>query len=243
MKRIKAFGVARLVFSALLAVAVTCLTACGESRHADNVSLNKMAESGQRIVQDIITAETSKRYMRVAWPSDEAGRYSGYKPANGPDMYQSFASTADYFTEALYLEETDAERRARLKVLQGIQPADLVADGYEEATGSTIYNGNCAWRIALNARRAPGKTPVLVSRNVNVEVLCNTPVNDISVGADELLLDIPPFGKSGCVIVYRDGSVQTFSADEIGMPSLVPLGGNGKLSDIMQGDDSLRFLP
>lgn len=246
MKRIKAFGVARLGAFALVAAAMTCLTACGEEKpswHADSKSMDEMAEEGRNIVQAIIMADSQGPYRGYAWPSDAAGRYSGRKPDNAPNMYQSFDSTADYFTEALYLKESDANRRERVKMLKEVEPVDLVAEGYTEATGTTITAENCAWRIATNARRAFGKTPVLVSRNVNVDVLCNTPADDVSVGAEELLLDIPPFGKEGCVIVYKDGSSATFFAGDVNMQNLVPGLGNSTLSDIRQGEDAFRFLP
>lgn len=262
MERIKAFGVARLGAFALLAAVTVCLTACGEEETATNAEesttesgvlapksgrlvpksevsdskvmtvANQMAVRGQQLVRAIIAADNSRRYRGYAWPSDAAGRYANAASSNGPNMHQSFETTKDYFTEALYLNAPDEERRARLCALANCSKADI---SFEEV--------DCIWRIATNARRVPGKTPVLVSNNVNVEVLCNTPGDDASVGADELLLDIPPFGKDVCVIVYKDGSVRAFAAVDVKMPNLVPGLGSSKLSDIRQGEDPFRFLP
>ena len=232
MKRLKAFGVARLGVFALFAAALTCLTACGESWHADSESLNKMAESGRRIVRAIIMADSQGPYRGYAWPSDEAGRYDGMKPNKGPNMYQSFETTSDYFTEALYLNAIDKSRQARMCVLKDCSKDDI-----------SFGEVDCAWYIATNVRQAAGNTPVLVSRNVNVDVLCNTLGDDASVGAEELLEDVPPFGKEGCVIIYKDGSARTFTADDVNMRNIVPGMGNYKLSDIRQGENPFRFLP
>lgn len=232
MERIKAFGVARLGAFAFLTAAVTCLTACGESWHADSESLDKMAESGRHIVQSIIVADSQGAYRGYAWPSDAAGRYDGTKPSNGPNMYQSFESTADYFSEALYLNAPNDEQRAKKCVLKDCSKDDI-----------SFGEVDCAWYIAANVRQAASNTPVLVSRNVNVDVLCNTSGDNASVGAEELLEDVPPFGKEGCVIVYKDGSVRAFAAVDVKMPNLVPGLGSSKLSDIRQGEDPFRFLP
>ena len=262
MERIKAFGVARLGAFALLAAVTVCLTACGEEETATNAEesttesgvlapksgrlvpksevsdskvmtvANQMAVRGQQLVRAIIAADNSGRYRGYAWPSDAAGRYDGTKPSNGPNMYQSFESTADYFSEALYLNAPNDEQRARKCVLKDCSKDDI-----------SFGEVDCAWYIAANVRQAASNTPVLVSRNVNVDVLCNTSGDNASVGADELLLDIPPFGKDVCVIVYKDGSVRAFAAVDVKMPNLVPGLGSSKLSDIRQGEDPFRFLP
>ena len=184
-----------------------------------------MAQTGRQIVQAIITADSQGAFRNYAWPSDAAGRYSGTKPSNGPNMYQAFSTTEAYFTEALYMAQTDAQQREKKKVLKEIDPADLVADGYVEATGTTINEENCAWIIAKNVRQAAGNTPVLISRNFNSNTFVNT-----------------PFGQDGCVVVYKDGSCKDFDGGSVIMRDLVSGLGSGKLSDIKQGDDTFAFL-
>ena len=144
-----------------------------------------MAQTGRQIVQAIITADSQGAFRGYAWPSDEAGRYSGTKPSNGPNMYQAFSTTEAYFTEALYMAQTNAQDREKKKVLKEIEPSDLVADGYVEATGTTINEENCAWIIAKNVRQAPGNTPVLISRNFNCTNLINTAGDDVLHAVDD----------------------------------------------------------
>ena len=201
-----------------------------------------MAQTGRQIVQAIITADSQGIYRGYAWPSDAAGRYSGTKPSNGPNMYQAFSTTEAYFTEALYMAQTNAQDREKKKVLKEIEPSDLVADGYVEATGTTINEENCAWIIAKNVRQAPGNTPVLISRNFNCTNLINTAGDDVSADYSTLLTTNEPFGQDGCVLIYKDGSAADFAGGDVIMRDIVPGRGSGKLSDIKQGDDTFAFL-
>ena len=203
-----------------------------------------MAQTGRQIVQAIIAADSDPNgaYRGWAWPSDAAGRYSGTKPSNGPNMYQAFSTTEAYFTEALYMAQTNAQDREKGKVLKDITPADLVADGYVEATGTTINEENCAWIIAKNVRQAPGNTPVLISRNFNCTNLINTAGDDVSANYSTLLTTEEPFGQDGCVVVYKDGSCRDFDGGSVIMRNLVSGLGSGKLSDIKQKDDTFAFL-
>ena len=203
-----------------------------------------MAQTGRQIVQAIIAADSDPNgaYRGWAWPSDAAGRYSGTKPSNGPNMYQAFSTTEAYFTEALYMAQTNAQDREKKKVLKEIEPSDLVADGYVEATGTTINEENCAWIIAKNVRQAPGNTPVLISRNFNCTNLINTAGDDVSANYSTLLTTEEPFGQDGCVVVYKDGSCRDFDGGSVIMRNLVSGLGSGKLSDIKQKDDTFAFL-
>ena len=201
-----------------------------------------MAQTGRRIVQAIITANSQGIYRGYAWPSDEAGRYPGTKPSNRPNMYQAFSTTEAYFTEALYMAQTNAQDREKHKVLKEIEPSALVADGYVEATGTTINEENCAWIIAKNVRQAAGNTPVLISRNFNSNNLVNTAGDDTSADYSTLLTTDEPFGQDGCVVVYKDGSCKDFDGGSVIMRDLVSGLGSGKLSDIKQGDDTFAFL-
>ena len=198
-----------------------------------------MAQTGRHIVEAIIAAEQSDKYASNAWPSDEN---TGTAPSSGPNMNQAFSSTEAYFTEALYLKETDAEKRNRLQVLKEISPSDLVAEGYSTATGTTIEDTNCAWVIASNAKRAPGKTPVLVSRNFNCSTFVNATCDDDGITYEQLLTTDEPFGQDGCVLICRDGSANDFEAGDMLMRNLVPGRGSGKLSDIKQGKSQFKFL-
>ena len=201
-----------------------------------------MAQTGRHIVQAIITADQTGVYRGYAWPSDAAANYGGSKPSNGPDMFRTFSSTEDYFTEALFMSQTDPEQRERKKVLKEIEPSDLVAEGYYEATGTTINQENCAWVIAKNVRQAPGNTPVLISRNFNCTNLINTAGDDVSADYSTLLTTNEPFGQDGCVLIYKDGSAADFAGGDVIMRDIVPGRGSGKLSDIKQGDHTFAFL-
>lgn len=226
MKRSKPFGMARLGTFALLAATLVGLSACGG---ADE---EQMAQSGRKIVQSIITAEMTGMYRDCAWPSDAAANYSGAKPANGPNMHQAFASTKDYFTEALYLNAPDEEQRARKCVLKDCSKDNISFGGVE-----------CAWRIAVNAKNAPGKTPVLVSNNLEVDALFEMGPMDTFVPGKILLKDIPPLGNKSCVVVYRDGSCKTFKAEDLTIKAIMDDGKTPPLTEISQDGKPFRFLP
>lgn len=200
-----------------------------------------MARTGQHIVQQMIAAESSKRYGTKVWPSTKQASSTSTN-TTGPNMNRTFSDTADYFTEALYMKESNADNRNRLKVLQGIEPNDLVAEGYTAASGTTIEDENCAWVIAANARSASGKVPVLISRNFNCSTFIGASYDDAGQDYTTLLTESEPFGQDGCVIIYRDGSAADFAAADVVMSALVPLGGNGKLSDIEQDGEAFKFL-
>ncbi len=193
-----------------------------------------MMGNGRKVVQAIIAADMDGRYQGMAWPmktSDaSASEYSG----TGPDMTKTFNSTADYFTQALYLSETSVTKRNRLKVLKEIEPSMIAGEGVPTATGTTIQKNNCAWNLAVNAHVAPSVAPVFITRNLNVTALLSAKGNDKTQGPDELLTAAKPFGKDGCVAIYKDGAGKMFAAADLYPEAMLTGLGNESLQTFGQ---------
>lgn len=57
---------------------------------------------------------------------------------------------------------------------------------------------------------------MLVSRNVDTSNFAVSGENDMSKRDEKIkLFDVPPFGAKGAVIVYKNGSVRKFKANEL----------------------------
>lgn len=207
-------------------------------------NLTGMMANGRKVVQAIISADMSGRYASIAWPASEN---PDLKPEgqtlNGPDMYQDFSSTADYFQEALYVEENDVQKRNRLKVLKDIEPAMIAGQGVPAASGQTINDNNCAWILAKNTREAPSIAPVFCTRNVIGTALVGAAGNDTATDVETLLNTQQPFGRDGCVIIRKDGSGKKFAADEVYPQAMLEGLGTATLSEFEQGDgNAFEFM-
>lgn len=200
-------------------------------------NLTGMMGNGRKVVQAIIAADMSGRYEGLAWPADESSEDKPSELPTGPDMYQKFSSTAKYFEEALYVKEADVTKRNRLKVLKDIEPAMIAGQGIPTASGTTIDDKNCAWILAKNANGdAPSAAPVFATRNVNGSTLVQTAGNDTSSDVDTLLTTQKPFQKTGCVLIYKDGSGKKFKADEVFAKQMIGNLGSSKLNEYEQGE-------
>ena len=209
-----------------------------------NGNLTGMMGNGRKVVQAIIAADMSGRYESITWPSDENAdmKPEGGVPT-GPDMYQSFSSTAKYFEEALYVKEADVKKRDRLKVLEGIEPSAIAGQGITPASGTTINDNNCAWALAKNISTAPDISPVFVTRNVSTSQLISVAGNDLSSDSETLLNTQKPFGRDGCVLIYKNGSGKKFTAKDVYPAKILEGLGANKLSDFEQGEGSkFEFL-
>ncbi len=205
--------------------------------------LKGLSGNGMKIVKAMNEADISSSYAGMIWPSDQDNSDAKPDGYSGPDMYKVFSSTADYFTEALNMKETDPIKRGRNAVLKGIDPSTLAADGVPAATGAEIKDANCAWVIASNASIATIENiPVLVSRNVETSALLNLAGNDPSDKADQLLSTRNPFKRDGCVMIYKDGAGREFKSDDIKGTSILKALGQNKLSDFKEEDLSFKFL-
>lgn len=206
-----------------------------------NGKMTGMMSNGRNILTAMKAAESSDTYGDVVWPSDDA---ADYKPDSysGPNMWQVFSSTATYFTEALYMSETDGTKRERYKVLADVTPEMLIAEGYSTATGTSIEEKNCAWILAKNATNISGSAPVLVSKNVNATDLVGMTGTDAKT-ADDMLSKTKPFGQDGCVIVNRDGSAKSYVARDLTPRAVLGALGSAKLSDHEEGEgNTFAFL-
>lgn len=200
-------------------------------------NLTGMMGNGRKVVQAIIAADMSGRYEGLAWPADENGDLdSSDDPTDAPKMKQNFSSTAAYFQEALYVKATDVIKRNRLKVLKDIEPSMIAGQGIPTASGTTLDEKNCAWILAKNVANAPAAAPVFATRNVEGKQLEGVTGNDTTTDVDKLLNTQKPFGRTGCVLIYKDGSGKKFGADEVFPKQMIGALGQGKLSDYEQGD-------
>ncbi len=204
--------------------------------------LKGMAGKGSNIVKQINAADLQGNYVNKAWPlSEPYEKPDGY---TGPDMYKTFTSTADYFTQALYLSESDSAKRSRNAVIKGIGVADIAGEGIEVAQGNQVKDENCAWVIAQDVPSASGsdkEIPALVTRNVQAQGLLTLVGNDPSDKFDTLLTTKKPFGQDGCVIIYKDGSAKELKADQIRGTEI--LSGRSSALSAMNGDGiDYKFL-
>lgn len=204
--------------------------------------LTGMMGNGRKVVQAIIAADMSGRYAGVAWPAGENADYSDSYSGTGPNMYQDFNSTAAYFKEALYVSEQDVTKRNRLKVLKDIEPAMIAGEGIPTASGTTLEDRNCAWILAKNTRELPASAPVFATQNVSGTALTSATGNDNTTDVETLLTTARPFGRDGCVLIYKDGSGKKFGADEVYPSAMLEALGSGKLGDYKQGDDVFSFM-
>ena len=201
-------------------------------------NLTGMMGNGRKVVQAIIAADMSGRYETLAWPAAENKdlKDSEESSTSGPDMYQDFSKTSDYFAEALYVKETDVTKRNRLKVLKDIEPSMIAGQGVPAAKGTTLDERNCAWILAKNTAQAPANAPVFVTRNFDGTKLVTVAGNDTTTDVDQLMNDQRPFGKDGGVVIRKDGSGSKFGADEIYPNKILEGLGSSKLSDYQQGE-------
>ena len=207
-------------------------------------NLTGMMGNGRKVVQAIIAADMSGRYEGLAWPSTEAKELKDAdNKVNGPDMYQDFSKTADYFKEALYVKETDVQKRNRIKVLKDIEPAMIAGQGVPTASGTNLDDRNCAWILAKNTGSAPASAPVFATRNLNGKVITTLAGNDTTSDVETLLNTQKPFGRDGCVIIYKDGSGKKFGADEVFPKQMFGSIGTAKLNEYEQGEgNKFEFL-
>ncbi len=204
--------------------------------------LKGMSGTGSNIVKQINMADLQGNYANKAWPLSEP--YDKPNNYTGPDVYKTFATTAEYFTEALYLSETDSAKRARNSVIKGIGVKDIAGDGVPQAEGNQIKEENCAWVIAQDVPMTSGsekEIPALVTRNLQTQSLLSLAGNDPSDKFDTLLTSKKPFGQDGCVIIYKDGSSKELKADQIRGTEIL----NGRSDELsrMNGDNvDYKFL-
>lgn len=204
--------------------------------------LTGMMGNGRKVVQAIIAADMSGRYEGLAWPASENADLQEDGNQEGPKMNQDFNSTAAYFQEALYVSQQDVTKRNRLKVLKDIEPAMIAGEGVPAASSTTLDDRNCAWILAKNTREIPASAPVFATKNVNGQALASATGNDSTTDVETLLTTSRPFGRDGCVLIYKDGSGKKFGADEVYPKAMVESLGSGKLSDYKQGDDAFTFM-
>lgn len=203
--------------------------------------LTGMAGKAGKIVKAMVQAETDETYAGRVWPSDTVEETED-EDTNGPKMSRTFTSTADYFTEALYVKETNPKTRENKKVLKGVDPSDIAGEGVPAASGTQIKEANCAWILAKNTSGVPEKTPVLVTRNVDTQVLVGLAGNDTSTDYEKLLSAKKPFEKDGCVIAYKDSSTKTFTSGDVKAKGMLPGLGPSKLSDFEANGNKFDFL-
>ncbi len=205
-------------------------------------NLTGMMGNGRKVVQAIIAADMSELYSGLAWPSTSGNEDMKPEGYDGPDVYKGFSSTADYFTEALYMKQSNVQTRNRGKMLKDVEPSMIAGQGVPAASGTTIAENNCAWVIAANTREVPSSAPIFVTRNVIGTALVNLAGNDGSDKSETVLNTQKPFGREGCVLIYKDGSGKKFASDEIRGRLMVGSLGTGKLADFTGEGDAFKFL-
>ena len=176
-------------------------------------NLNAMKINGKKIV-DAINAESVTGQNGDIWAhltkedglSDDADLISG----------QSFGSSTDYFKKVFDIDNQKSENWDPL--LDRELVSALWGFGVPPAVPGNLSGDNVAWTIIAGMpSNADGTLPVMVSRNVDTSNFAKSSgSNDMSGQKTVPGLDKypQPFGKKGCVIVYKSGNAKGLKSRE-----------------------------
>ena len=173
--------------------------------------MSAMAINGRKLVMGIEMESVGKNSS--LWPhlTEEDGL------STNPDEVQGnvYATSTDYFRKLFDIDKQTSSSwnswidKELLVTLWGF--------GVPAATPGTLEQRNVAWTVAAGLPSSiEGTIPVLVSRNANTDQFAvSGENNNMSAKREELTYNqsFPePFGKKGCVVVYKSGGAKTFKA-------------------------------
>lgn len=174
-------------------------------------NLSAMSMNGAKLAKGIEAESVGKNSS--LWPhlTDQDGL------STNPDEVQGnvYATSTDYFRKLFDIDKQTSSSwstwvdKELLVTLWGF--------GVPAATPGTLEQRNVAWTIAAGLPSSiEGTIPVLVSRNANTDQFAvSGENNNMSAKREELTYNqsFPePFGKKGCVVVYKSGGAKTFKA-------------------------------
>ena len=176
-------------------------------------NLNAMKINGKKII-DGINAESVTGQNGDVWAhltkedglSDDTDLVSG----------QAFGSSTEYFKKLFDIEQQTSENWD--PILDRELVSALWGFGVPPARPGNLDAQNVAWTVVAGMpSNADGTIPVLVSRNVDTSNFAMSQgSNDMSSQKTIPALDKypQPFGKKGCVIVYKSGNAKGLKSRE-----------------------------
>ena len=172
--------------------------------------LRAMSINGKGII-DAINAQSVSGTDLWAHLVEADGKSDDTEEFNG----KTFNTSTDYFKELFDVDnQTGNEWKPRIanSLLQNVW-----GFGVPAAKAGTLNALNVAWTmISGMPSNADDDTPVMVSRNLDTSGFAMSGTTDMSSKKDYPKLDKypQPFGKKGCVVIFKNGRAATFMAQD-----------------------------
>ncbi len=175
-------------------------------------NLQSMAMQGSKLVKTIVAANTSRMGSKPElWPhlTEDDGLSTDTDDIAG----NKYSTSTDYFKALFNIDKqtsSDWDPYIDREIV-----SSLWGFGVTPQTPGTLTKNNVAWTIAAGMPEGTeGTIPVLVSRNLDTSQFAMSGDKDMSS-----LKEVPslnkypqPFGKKGCVVVYKSGNGKGFAA-------------------------------
>ena len=172
--------------------------------------LRAMSVNGKGVI-DAINAQSVSGTDLWAHENEADGKSDDSEEFSG----KSFNTSTEYFRELFNIEkQTSPDWRPRISnsLLQNIW-----GFGVPAAKSGALNAQNVAWTmISGMPSNADDDTPVMVSRNLDTSGFATSGTTDMSSKKEDVKLDKypQPFGKKGCVVIFKNGRAATFMAQD-----------------------------
>jgi prepilin-type N-terminal cleavage/methylation domain-containing protein len=174
-------------------------------------NLNAMSMQGAKLVKAIVAENVSRSDKSELWPhltADDGLTDDAEDIAGNP-----YGTSTEYFRKLFDIDNqtsTDWNPYIDRELV-----STLWGYGVPAAKPGNLQQANVAWTIVAGMpAETDGTVPVLVSRNADTSQFAVQGQNDMSTQTTRIDLEkFPqPFGKKGCVVVYKSGGAKTFKA-------------------------------
>ena len=170
-------------------------------------NLSAMSFNGAKLVKAIIAESVSNANGEDFWAhrTEADGKSDDTDRING----MSFSTSTDYFTKLFDIDNQTSSD------WQPFIDKELVSTlwgfGVPPAKPGSLKAANVGWTVVCGMPNdADGTIPVLVSRNVDTSNFAKSGTTNMGEQKTVPSLDKypQPFGKKGCVIVYKSGNAK-----------------------------------
>lgn len=179
------------------------------------VNMNTVAMNGRKIVQGIIAGNTERsgKGKETLWPHNDE---NDGKTKDADDIAgMTFGTSTEYFKELFDIQHQTSSDEW-MPYIEGYEANWLAGAGVPPAQPGQLNSENNAWTVVSGLTGEMGDfIPVMVSRNAATSEFAKSGQNDMSTQTTRIKLGETypqPFGKNGCVIVYKGGAAQSFKA-------------------------------
>ena len=172
-------------------------------------NLNAMSMQGAKLVKAIVAENVSRSDKSELWPhlTAEDGLTD-----DSEDIAGSPYGTATEYFRALFDIDNQTSSDWNPYIDRELV-STLWGYGVPAAKPGNLQQANVAWSIVAGMpAETDGTIPVLVSRNADTSQFAVQGQNDMSTQTTRIDLEkFPqPFGKKGCVVIYKSGDAKTF---------------------------------